>query len=155
MAQEIERKFLVVSDRWRAAARGQPYCQGYITTARPDQSVRIRIVGDQGYLTVKGPVRGLSRAEFEYEIPVEDAREMLASLCAHPLIEKTRYRLPVDDVVWEIDDFSGENAGLIVAEVELSSEDQQVVLPAWVGQEVTGDARYYNASLVKNPYSRW
>ena len=155
MAQEIERKFLVVSDRWRALASGQPYCQGYIATAQPDQSVRIRIAGDQGYLTIKGPVQGLSRAEFEYEIPVEDAREMLATLCAHPLIEKNRYCLPVDDVVWEIDDFSGENAGLVVAEVELSSEDQQIVLPAWVGQEVTGDARYYNASLVKNPYSRW
>ena len=155
MAQEIERKFLVAGDSWRALAVGQPYCQGYIATAHIGQSVRIRTVGNQGYLTIKGPVRGLSRAEFEYKIPVEDAQEMLETLCPHPLIEKTRYRLPVDDVVWEIDEFFGENAGLVVAEVELSSEDQQIVLPAWVGQEVTGEARYYNASLAKDPYSQW
>ncbi|MGB3294705.1 MAG: CYTH domain-containing protein [Phormidesmis sp.] len=155
MAQEIERKFLVVGDSWRSLAVGQSYCQGYIATARVDRSVRIRIAGNQGYLTIKGPAQGLSRAEFEYAIPITEAREMLETLCDRPLIEKTRYRLPVDDVVWEIDEFAGENAGLIVAEVELSSEDQQIVLPDWVGQEVSGEARYYNASLVKNPYCHW
>ncbi len=155
MAQEIERKFLVVSDSWRQLAVGQPYCQGYIATVRPGQSVRIRTAGNQGYLTIKGPVRGLSRAEFEYAIPVIEAREMLETLCDRPLIEKTRYRLPVDDVVWEIDEFAGENVGLIVAEVELRSEDQQITLPDWVGREVSGEARYYNASLVKNPYAQW
>lgn len=155
MAQEIERKFLVVSDSWRLAATGQLYCQGYIATAAEGQSVRARIIGNQGYLTIKGPASGLSRAEFEYPIPVTDAREILDTLCAQPLIEKVRYRLPIGDLVWEIDEFKGENAGLVVAEVELDFESQKVELPEWVGPEVSGQAKYYNASLVKNPYSKW
>lgn len=163
MAQEIERKFLVVSNSWRKKAIGQPYCQGYIATAKPGQSVRVRIAGSQGYLTVKGPVRGLSRPEFEYAIPLSDAQEMLETLCDRPFIEKIRYRLPASEpatepdseVVWEIDEFSGENAGLVVAEVELSSEHQQITLPEWIGREVTGETRYYNASLVKHPFSQW
>ncbi len=155
MAQEIERKFLVVGNSWRKQAVGQPYCQGYIATTKPGQSVRVRIVGNQGYLTIKGPVRGLSRPEFEYAIPLLDAQEMLETLCDRPFIKKTRYRLPISEVVWEIDEFAGENAGLIVAEVELNSEHQQVALPEWIGREVTGEARYYNASLVKHPFSQW
>lgn len=155
MAKEIERKFLVTSDSWRSDAVGKPYCQGYIATAVPGQSVRVRIAGDQGYLTIKGPADGLSRAEFEYPIPVADAKEMLDTLCVRPLIEKIRYRLPLGEVVWEIDEFKGENAGLIVAEVELASESQSVVLPEWTGVEVSGQAKYYNASLVGNPYSKW
>ncbi|MGB7248288.1 MAG: CYTH domain-containing protein [Phormidesmis sp.] len=155
MAQEIERKFLVVGNRWRDLAVGKPYCQGYIATARAYQSVRVRIAGEQGYLTIKGPVRGLSRAEFEYAIPVADAQEMLETLCERPFIQKMRYRLPVGDVVWEIDEFEGENVGLIVAEVELRSEDQPFERPEWLGAEVSGQARYYNASLVKHPYSQW
>ncbi len=155
MAQEIERKFLVVNDRWRASAAGERYRQGYLATARPGQSVRVRIVGERGYLTIKGPTQGLSRAEFEYAIPLRDAEEMLETLCDRPLIEKTRYRLPIGDVVWEIDEFIGENAGLIIAEVELTSEDQPFEKPDWLGAEVSGEARYYNANLVKNPYSQW
>ncbi len=155
MAQEIERKFLVTADSWRPLATGQPYCQGYIATARPGHSVRVRLAGDRGYLTIKGPTQGLTRAEFEYPIPVADAQAMLSTLCDRPFIEKTRYRLPRGEVVWEIDEFAGENVGLIVAEVELQSENQPLDLPDWVGREVSGEARYYNASLVKHPYSQW
>ncbi len=155
MAREIERKFLVVSDRWRQSAQGKTYCQGYIATAYPGQSVRVRIAGDRGYLTIKGPVQGLTRAEFEYEIPLLDAREMLETLCDRPLIEKMRYRLPLGEVVWEIDKFSGENEGLVVAEVELASEDQLFDRPDWLGEEVSGQVKYYNSSLVKSPYSQW
>lgn len=155
MPQEIERKFLVSGDGWREMATGKAYCQGYIRTAVPGQSVRVRIAGDQGYLTIKGPAKGLSRAEFEYDIPVVDAQEMLETLCDRPLIEKIRYRLPVDEVVWEIDEFKGENTGLIVAEVELASEHQSVKLPDWIGKEVSGELKYYNSSLVKHPYSQW
>jgi len=155
MAQEIERKFLVTSNRWKAEAEGKAYCQGYIATAVVGQSVRIRIAGEAAYLTIKGPASGLSRAEFEYSIPISDAEEMLQTLCDRPLIQKVRYRLPIGPVVWEIDEFQGENAGLIVAEVELSDETQTVVLPDWLGEEVSGDPKYYNASLVKRPYLSW
>lgn len=155
MAQEIERKFLVTSNRWKAEAEGKAYCQGYIATAVVGQSVRIRIAGEAAYLTIKGPTSGLSRAEFEYSIPISDAEEMLQTLCDRPLIQKVRYRLPIGPVVWEIDEFQGENAGLIVAEVELSDETQTVVLPDWLGEEVSGDPKYYNASLVKRPYLSW
>jgi len=155
MAKEIERKFLISSGGWRSGAVGKSYCQGYIATAQKGQSVRARIVGDQGYLTIKGPANGLSRAEFEYPIPVADAREILETLCIQPPIEKVRYRLPIGELVWEIDEFKGENEGLIIAEVELTSESQPVDLPEWVGAEVSGQDKYYNASLVRNPYSKW
>lgn len=155
MPQEIERKFLVTSDRWKADATGEPYCQGYIATTAPGQSVRVRIAGDRAYLTIKGPTQGVSRAEFEYEIPMTDAKEMLETLCDRPFIEKIRYRLPIDEIVWEIDEFKGENTGLIVAEVELETEDQAFEPPDWLGKEVSGDAKYYNASLVSYPYSKW
>ncbi len=155
MPQEIERKFLVTDDSWRADATGQTYYQGYIVTTAPGQSVRIRIAGNRAYLTIKGPATGLSRAEFEYEIPTDDAQEMLNTLCDRPFIEKIRYRLPIGSVVWEIDEFKGENAGLIVAEVELETAEQFFERPAWLGREVSGEVRYYNASLVRNPFSRW
>ncbi len=159
MPQEIERKFLVANDSWRMTATGQllgkPYCQGYIATAQPGQSVRIRIAGTQGYITIKGPAEGLTRAEFEYKIPVAEAQEMLDTLCATPLITKTRYRLPVGNVVWEIDEFAGDNTGLIVAEVELTSASQAFEKPDWLGLEVSGQVKYYNASLVKYPYTQW
>lgn len=155
MAKEIERKFLVVGDSWRMGAIGEKYCQGYIATASPGKSVRVRIAGERAYLTVKGPSNGLSRAEFEYAIPTGDATEMLETLCDRPFIEKIRYRLPLGRVVWEIDEFKGENAGLLIAEVELQDETQSVDLPDWVGEEVSGDPKYYNASLVAYPYSQW
>lgn len=155
MPQEIERKFLVTSDSWKANAVGEPYCQGYIATTAPGQSVRVRIAGDRAYLTIKGPTQGVSRAEFEYEIPIGDAKEMLETLCDRPFIEKIRHRLPIGAVVWEIDEFKGENTGLIVAEVELKTEDQAFDQPDWLGKEVSGDTKYYNASLVSYPYSTW
>ncbi|NJM95909.1 MAG: CYTH domain-containing protein [Phormidesmis sp. RL_2_1] len=158
MAQEIERKFLVKNNNWKALATGLAYCQGYIPTVQSGRSVRVRTAGTRGYLTLKGPIRGtqgLTRSEFEYEIPLGDAQQMLETLCAKPLIEKTRYRLPLGDVIWDIDEFAGENAGLIVAEVELHCEDQPFERPEWLGEEVSGKPQYYNASLVKYPYSQW
>lgn len=154
MAQEIERKFLVQQETWRTLADGRYYCQGYIPT-QGKQTVRIRIIGDQGYLTLKGPTAGLSRLEFEYDIPLADAQEMLRELCQTPLVEKYRYRIPLGDVVWEVDDFLGENQGLILAEVELTHAEQTVELPSWIGEEVTGDPRYYNSNLVKHPFKDW
>ncbi|MBD1914819.1 MULTISPECIES: CYTH domain-containing protein [Cyanophyceae] len=154
MGQEIERKFLVVGDGWRQAAQGELIRQGYIPT-QDARTVRVRRVGDRAYLTLKGPAVGLVRPEFEYPIPVADAQTMLATLCQPPLIEKTRYRLPLGNVVWEIDEFLGENQGLIVAEVELTSADQVVNLPDWIGAEVSYDSRYQNSNLARHPFRSW
>lgn len=151
---EIERKFLVVSDQWRTLATGTLYRQGYIPT--PDQrTVRVRIAGQQGYLTIKGKTQGIARSEFEYEIPVEDAAQLLDTICDPPLIEKYRYRIPLDGLVWEVDEFLGENKGLIIAEVELEDEAQAIALPGWIGQDVSGDLRYYNSNLAKHPFRCW
>ena len=154
MPQEIERKFLVRSDAWRIGATGAPYRQGYLSLDK-DRTVRLRVAGDAGFLTVKGRSAGAARAEYEYPIPREHADEMLDRLCLRPLIEKTRYRIPHGGLTWEVDEFAGENAGLVVAEVELDAEDQAIALPPWVGREVTGDPRYANASLVTRPFSSW
>lgn len=154
MAIEIERKFLVKGNEWRCLGFGKVYRQGYIYTHN-QTTVRVRIVGNQGYLTIKGKAIGIGRDEFEYLIPLTDAQEMLEKLCDRPLIEKTRYKIPQGDLVWEVDEFIGENQGLIIAEVELTDEDQKVELPNWIDQEVTGDQRYYNANLVRNPYQNW
>lgn len=154
MAKEIERKFLLKSDAWRSLAEGRYYCQGYIPT-QGKQTVRARIIGDQGYLTLKGPAQGLSRSEFEYKIPLADAQAILTELCQSPRIEKHRYRIPVGDVVWEVDEFVGENQGLVLAEVELTHPEQVVVLPDWIGEEVTGNPRYYNSNLVRYPFKDW
>lgn len=154
MPVEIERKFLVVGDEWRSLAQGKRYRQGYLVTD-PDRTVRVRIVDNHAYLTIKGKSTGISRAEFEYEIPLADAEELLDTLCLHPLIEKTRYQIPVDDLVWEVDEFAGENQGLIIAEVELEAEDQAIALPSWVGEDVSADPRYFNSYLSQYPYSTW
>ncbi|MEO0987870.1 MAG: CYTH domain-containing protein [Cyanobacteria bacterium J06639_14] len=154
MAQEIERKFLVRDFSWRDQANKTLYRQGYIPTQNRT-SVRVRIAGDQAYLTVKGPNAGLTRLEFEYAIPVTDAESMLAKLCVPPLIEKWRYTLAIGDHLWEIDEFLGDNAGLVLAEIELTSETDRFVMPPWLGEEVSHDPRYYNANLVKNPYCAW
>lgn len=154
MGQEIERKFLVVGDEWRSHASGQRYCQGYLPT-QPGTTVRVRIVGPIGYLTIKGPTQGITRSEFEYEIPLSDAQQLLDELCDRPLIEKTRYRVEALGHIWEIDEFEGENQGLIIAEVELENAHQPIALPSWLGTEVSGDPRYYNSSLTKYPFSRW
>ncbi|MBE9136304.1 CYTH domain-containing protein [Nodosilinea sp. LEGE 07088] len=154
MGQEIERKFLVVGDSWRSGASGELMCQGYIPT-EDARTVRVRQVGDRAYLTLKGPAKGLIRLEFEYPIPVADAQAILTTLCQPPLIEKTRYRLPQGGVVWEIDEFWGDNQGLIIAEVELTSPDQFVELPAWIGADVSHDPRYLNANLARHPFNAW
>ena len=154
MPQEIERKFLVKGEDWRVPGTGVPYRQGYLSTV-PERTVRVRLIRDKGYLTVKGISVGATRAEYEYEIPAGEASEMLDNLCERPLIEKTRYRLEHHGMTWEVDEFDGDNAGLIVAEVELENEDQAITLPDWVGKEVTGERRYYNASLIAEPYTGW
>ena len=155
MAQEIERKFLVVDDGWRAeVARHSRYRQGYLSGGERG-SVRVRVTGPKAYLNIKSATLGISRREYEYEIPVADAEEMLNELCEHPLIEKTRYFVPHGRHVWEVDVFEGDNAGLVVAEVELDEVDETLELPAWIGAEVSDDPRYYNVSLVRHPYKDW
>lgn len=154
MGIEIERKFLVVGDSWRGKGSGTSFRQGYLSTDR-ERVVRVRLAGERGFLTVKGKGEGAARAEFEFEIPAADAAEMLDALCLRPLIEKVRYRIPFEGLVWEVDEFSGDNRGLILAEVELEREDQPVVLPEWAGREVTGDPRYFNAYLVEKPFTTW
>lgn len=154
MATEIERKFLVKDDSWRGLGPGSRYRQGYLSTD-PERTVRARVVAGKGYLTIKGKTVNAARAEYEYSIPVQDAEAILDELCQRPLIEKTRYQIDYQGLVWEVDEFEGENAGLVIAEVELASADQAVSLPGWIGEEVTADPRYYNANLIANPFSRW
>lgn len=151
MPVEIERKFLVETDEWqRVASPGKRFCQGHI--AKDGRaSVRVRRASDKAYLTVKGVRTGITRSEFEYEIPVEHAEEMLQTLCAKPLLEKTRYCVLHEGLIWEIDVFSGLAEGLVVAEIELSNADQLVSLPDWVGAEVTGDPRYRSSAIVNAP----
>lgn len=154
MAKEIERKFLVEGDAWRALASGTRFRQGYLSTVK-ERTVRVRTVGGKGYLTVKGLTVGATRVEYEYEVPAADADEMLDALCEQPIIEKLRYRIPLDGMVWEIDEFEGVNRGLIVAEVELSSEAQTFARPDWIGEEIADDPRYFNSNLIAHPYSQW
>lgn len=158
MGIEIERKFLVLSDAWKEAAeKGVPYEQGYMSRNK-DCTIRVRLAGEKGYLTIKGaadPADPLAHPEYEYGIPAADAREMLATLCRHGHVVKTRYRVPHGNHVWEVDVFGGENEGLVLAEVELSSSTETVAMPAWAGTEVSHDKRYTNASLAKNPFKSW
>jgi CYTH domain-containing protein len=153
MAQEIERKFLVQSDEWRALAKATSYRQGYLSSAK-ERVVRVRTIDDQGFLTIKGINEGLTRLEFEYDIPLADADSLL-ELCEKPLIEKNRSKIDLDGLTWEVDEFFGDNAGLIVAEVELESEEQAFEKPSWIGEEVSGDPRYFNSNLIKNPFTTW
>ncbi|QBG46654.1 CYTH domain-containing protein [Verrucomicrobia bacterium S94] len=153
MAFEIERKFLVISDEWKNAVVDSRSCrQGYLVTD-PKKSVRVRVMGDQGFLTVKGATDGFSRMEFEYEIDLADARYMLM-LCEQ-LVEKTRYYIEHGGLTWEVDVFDGLNAGLVMAEVELESENQHFEKPDWAGEEVSEDERYFNGYLSKHPFSQW
>src|SRR4051812_48150023 len=154
MGIEVERKFLVNGDAWRALGEPVSIRQGYLC-ADPLRTVRVRVAGARAWLTVKGMVIGASRLEFEYPIPLKDASDMLDGFCDRPLIEKRRTRIPIGELTWEVDEFFGENLALIVAEVELRHADQTVEIPDWVGAEVTGDPRYYNSQLLALPYSRW
>jgi adenylate cyclase len=153
MAKEIERKFLVRDDSWRSGAPGCHYVQGYLSRD-PERIVRVRQAGTSAFVTIKGVTQGTTRQEFEYSIPLSDA-EALMELCLRPLIEKTRYVVPYHGKRWEVDEFRGENEGLILAEIELTHEDEPVDLPPWIGQEVSDDVRYSNANLVGNPFTRW
>ncbi len=154
MPEEIERKFLVIGDGWRDAAVGTRFRQGFLST-EPERTVRVRVAGARGSITVKGKTVGAKREEFEYEIPLQDVEQMLDGLCKRPFIEKVRYTLSVGRHVWEIDVFEGENAGLVVAEIELASEDEAFEKPDWAGEEVTHDPRYFNSNLVAKPFRAW
>jgi len=160
MPTEIERKFLVRDDSWREdAGPGTFYRQGYLnsldTDPVPPSSIRVRVAGDKGFLNIKGATLGVSRAEYEYEIPLADANEMLDAFCIGPVIEKRRYHVRYGDHVWEIDVFEGDNAGLVVAEIELGAPDEPFERPPWLGEEVSDDLRYYNVNLVRHPYRDW
>jgi adenylate cyclase len=153
MALEIERRFLVRRELWSPSEAGILLAQGYLAAA-PELAVRVRVAGAAAWLTVKGPTRGVTRAEFEYPIPVEDAR-LLLELCELPPVEKVRRRVPVGRHVFEVDEFLGKNSGLLLAEVELSSEDEEFERPAWLGDEVSTDPRYFSAALAARPFSEW
>lgn len=155
MATEIERKFLVRDASWRAAAQpGTAYRQGYFAGLERC-SVRVRIGDGRARLNIKGATLGIERCEYEYPIPLRDAEEMLARCCSTPLVEKTRYRVPYGAHVWEIDVFEGDNRGLVVAEIELAHRDEAFERPAWLGEEVSDDPRYYNVNLVTHPFKEW
>jgi len=155
MAQEIERKFLIKTDRWQELNKphGDLYRQGYLSTD-PNNTIRIRLTESAAWLTIKGLTKGASRREYEYAIPHEDAREMLDNQATHEL-SKTRYKITYASKLWEVDVFHGDNSGLIMAEIELESEDEQFELPGWVGEEVTGIERYYNSNLAVHPFNSW
>ena len=154
MSVEVERKFLVIGDDWKSLGAATSIRQGYLSSHR-DRVVRVRVEGDVGTLTIKGKNQGISRGEWEYEIPLEEANALLNNLCERPLIEKTRTRITHAGMVWEVDAFFGDNQGLVVAEIELQSESQAFDKPAWIGAEVSDDPRYYNANLLKHPFCNW
>lgn len=153
MPSEIERKFLVIDDSWHDGLPGVRIAQGYLSQD-PNRTVRVRIAGEKAWLTIKGRSVGISRAEFEYEIPLADARELLG-LCLPSVIDKTRHEVSYGGHLWEIDVFHGENEGLLIAEVELADEAVSPELPPWVGAEVSADARYFNSCLATRPYAKW
>jgi adenylate cyclase len=161
MAIEIERKFLVADDGWRAVVeRSEPIAQGYLVGAQALRdgtaraSVRARLAGDQAWLNIKAATPGIARTEFDYPIPLDDARTLLAGLC-DGVLEKTRHHVRVDGVVFEVDEFEGDNRGLIVAEVELPAVDAPFPRPPWLGREVSVLTRYYNVNLIAHPYRQW
>ena len=155
MATEIEKKFLVLNEDWRGIVESDmKIVQAYLAT-NEFSSTRIRIQDDKANINIKSATLGITRTEFEYAIPVDDAQSMIDDLCIKPVIEKTRYTVKHMQHLWEIDVFSGENEGLVVAEVELSSSDEAFEKPSWIGEEVSNDTRYYNVCLVDNPYKTW
>jgi adenylate cyclase len=154
MSVEIERKFLVRSNVWKAFGQSVSMQQGYLST-HPDRTVRVRIEGNAATLTIKGRTQGFSRGEWEYSIPLDEADALLNGVCERPLIEKTRTRITHEGMVWEVDEFLGDNQGLVVAEIELENEVQTFAVPDWIGDEVTGDMRYFNSSLLRHPFISW
>lgn len=153
MPTEIERKFLVTSDAWKDLVVAEtPMRQGYFETG-PMSTVRVRIEGERAVLTIKGPTVGISRAEYEYEIPMEDARQMLDTFCEGRQVNKVRYDVEFGGKVWEVDVFEGANEGLVTAEVELERPDEEVIIPGWIGEDVSAESRYRNACLARQPWS--
>jgi len=155
MAKEIERKYLVINDSWKKYIKTKKlYRQGYIPTASLTV-VRVRISDNIAYLTIKGQNDGITRLEYEYPIPIGDANEIIKNFCPRPLIEKKRFEVLYNGLVWEIDVFFGENEGLIIAEIELKNQNQKINLPPWIGKEVSDDPKYYNVNLIQNPFKKW
>lgn len=154
MAIEIERKFLVEGNAYKKLATPAYFRQGYLCT-EPERTVRVRIADKKGFITIKGKNAGISRAEFEYEIPKIEAETMLNTLALPTVIEKYRYRIELDGKTWEVDEFFGENQGLVLAEIELNSETENFKTPSWIGMEVSNDERYYNSMLSQNPFKNW
>ncbi len=153
MGKEIERKYLVKGEAWKELGEGVLYRQGYLNSLK-ERVVRARTMGPKAALTIKGITVGATRLEFEYDIPMDDCNQLL-DLCEQPIIEKIRYVIDWEGVTWEVDEFFGVNAGLVVAEVELEDVNQQISFPPWIGDEVTDDPRYFNSNLVARPYSTW
>jgi adenylate cyclase len=154
MKTEIERKFLVINNRFKELAERTFYHQGYLNFQK-ERVVRVRRINDKGFLTIKGITMGATRLEYEYEIPVNDANDLLSEICEKPTIQKYRYKIPFAEFTWEVDEFLGDNRGLIIAEIELISENQTFDKPDWIGDEVTYDHRYFNSNLIKNPINTW
>lgn len=154
MGIEIERKYLVKNDDYRNLAKGILYVQGFLNSQK-ERVVRVRIIGEKGFLTIKGPTKGISRLEFEYEIPVWEAETLLDKLCEKPIIKKYRYTFSHAEHIWEVDEFLDENEGLVIAEIELDNENQKITLPDWIGDEVTSEPAYYNSNLIRNPFCNW
>lgn len=154
MGLEIEKKFLIKNDNWKEIVLEQKeISQGYLS-ASPNRTVRVRIMGKVGFLTIKSKSKGSVRSEFEYEIPLDDAKELM-ELCEKPILAKTRHWVKHENHTWEIDVFEKENKGLVVAEIELTREDESFLIPDWIGKEVTEETKYYNSQLIENPYSNW
>lgn len=153
MATEIERKFLLKPDAWKPDGPGRRMTQGYLSRD-PDRTVRVRLVGDEAFMTVKSRRTGISRTEIEFPIALEHARDLIA-LCHQPVIDKTRHEVSHDGMLWEVDVFHGANEGLIVAEIELPAEDTPFSLPEWAGEEVSHDPRYTNSRLSEHPFQSW
>jgi CYTH domain-containing protein len=154
MATETERKFLIKNETWRGLAEGILYRQAYLNAAG-EPTVRVRTIQEKSFLTIKGPSVNATRLEFEYEIPYQDGLEMLHKLAVSPVVEKKRHSIPYAGFIWEVDEFLGENSGLIFAEIELESADHTFEIPPWIGREVTDDPRFYNSNLARNPFSGW
>jgi len=154
MGKEVERKFLVKDSSYKNLCSGKLFKQGYLLS-NLDKTVRVRLIDNKGFITIKSKISDLARDEFEYEITFTDAEEILQKICEKPIIEKTRYTYNYKGHTWEIDEFHGENEGLIVAEIELEDENESFEMPEWIGEEVTFDSRYINSYLVKNPYKNW